>query len=236
MSQELTTIKPAPMALTLSDDQVAAHQEAFAMNVASGNVSAFDLPRIKVMSGAALWLIPGLENEETAPRIEGVIVYARDTRVYYSKKDAGNVPPDCSSTDNVKGTGQPGGECAACPFAEWDSAPDGGAGQACKQVKQLFLMRGDSMLPEVVSLPPTSLRAAQKFFLALASKGVPYTGAIVSIELEKAQNAAGKPYGKAKFNVVRRLSAEEHARAHEFRIMAQQLAGQVRATAGEAAE
>jgi hypothetical protein len=236
MSQELTTIKTAPLALTLSNDQVAAHQEAFAMNVASGNVSAFDLPRIKIMSGAALWLIPGLENEETAPRIEGVIVYARDTRVYYSKKDAGNVPPDCSSTDNITGKGKPGGECAMCPFAEWDSAPDGGAGMACKQVKQLFLMRGDSMLPEVVSLPPTSLRAAQKFFLALASKGVPYTGAIVSIELEKAQNAAGKPYGKAKFAVVRRLSAEEHARAHEFRAMAQQLAGQVRTTAVDATD
>ena len=64
MSQELTTIKPAPLALTLNDEQVAEHQEAFAMNVASGNVSAFDLPRIKVMSGAALWLIPGLENDE----------------------------------------------------------------------------------------------------------------------------------------------------------------------------
>src|ERR1035441_2293272 len=114
MSQELTTIKPAPLALTLSDEQVAEHQEAFAMNVASGNVSAFDLPRIKVMSGAALWLLPGLENDETAPKIEGVIVYARDTRVYYSKKDAGNVPPDCSSTDNVQGSGKPGGDCAKC--------------------------------------------------------------------------------------------------------------------------
>ena len=236
MSQELTTIKPAPLALTLSDTQVAEHQEAFVMNVASGNVSAFDLPRIKIMTGAALWLLPGLENDETAPKIEGVIVYARDTRVYYSKKDAGNVPPDCSSTDNIHGSGKPGGECVKCPLAQWDSAPDGGAGQACKQVKQLFMMRGDSMLPEVVSLPPTSVRAAGKFFLALASKGVPYTGAIVSIELEKAQNAAGKPYGKAKFTVVRRLSRDEQSRAMEFHEMAMQLAGQVRTTAAEAFE
>src|ERR1017187_2704173 len=151
MSQELTTIKSAPLALTLSDEQVAEHQEAFVMNVASGNVSALDLPRIKVMSGAALWLLPGLENDETAPKIEGVIVYARDTRVYYSKKDAGNVPPDCSSTDNVPGSGKRGGGWANCPLAQWDCARDGGAGQACKQVKRLFLMRADSMFPEVVS-------------------------------------------------------------------------------------
>jgi hypothetical protein len=236
MSQELTTIKPAPLSLTLSDEQVAEHQEAFAMNVASGNVSAFDLPRIKVMSGAALWLIPGLENDETAPKIEGVIVYALDGRVYYSKKDAGNVPPDCSSTDCITGAGKPGGECAHCSLKAWDSAADGGGGQACKQVKQLFIMRADSMLPEVVSLPPTSLRAAGKFFLALASKGIPYTGAIVSIELEKAQNAAGKPYGRAKFTLVRRLSRDEQNRAMEFQAMAKQLAGQVRATPADALE
>ena len=236
MSQELTTIKPAPLALTLNDEQVAEHQEAFAMNVASGNVSALDLPRIKVMSGAPLWLIPGLESDETAPKIEGVIVFARDTRVYYSKKDAGNVPPDCSSTDCITGSGKPGGECAHCSLKDWDSAPDGGGGQACKQVKQLFLMRGDSMLPEVVSLPPTSVRAASKFFLALASKGVPYTGAIVSIELEKAQNAAGNPYGRAKFTLVRRLARAEQDRAMEFQAMAKQLAGQVRTTAAEAFE
>lgn len=236
MSQELTKISPAPIALTLSDEQVAEHQEAFAMNVTSGSVSAFDLPRIKVMSGAALWLIPGLEREETAPKIEGVVVLARDTRVYYQSKDAGNVPPDCSSTDCITGHGKPGGDCRRCPLAQWDSAADGSGAQACKQVKQLFVMRGDSMLPEIVSLPPTSVRAANQFLLKLASKGVPYTAAIVSIELEKAQNAAGKPYGRAKFNLVRRLSREEHQRAREFHEMAKQLAGQVVATAAEASE
>ncbi len=232
MSQELTTMKGAPLALQLNEQQLAEHQEAFAMNVANGNVSPYDLTRIKIMSGAALWSIPGLENEETLPKIEGVIVYTRDTRVYYQKKNAGNVPPDCSSEDGRTGKGKPGGECEHCPYAEWGTAIDGGAGQACKQVKQLFIMRNDSMLPEVVTLPPTSLRAAQKFFLALASKGVPYTGAIVAIELEKVQKD-GNTFGKAKFSMVRRLSADEHQRAREFHLMAKQLANHVKVQADE---
>ena len=100
MSQELVAVT-APTALTLQDDAAKAVQEAFAINITSGSVSEFDLPRIKVMSGAALWLIPTLEGEETAPRIEGVIVHARDTRVYYASKDAGNVPPDSVVPYNV---------------------------------------------------------------------------------------------------------------------------------------
>ena len=50
---------------------------------------------------------------------------------------------------------------------------------------------------------------------------IPHYGAIVSVELEKAQSAAGKPYGRAKFNCVRRLSEEEQARAYELGEMVQ---------------
>lgn len=235
MSQELVKIT-APKALSIPPDEAAAVQEAFAINIASGTVSEFDLPRIKVMSGAALWLIPSLEGDETVPKIEGVIVFSRDARVYYASKEAGNVPPDCSSTDGITGHGKPGGECKSCPLAQWESAQDG-AGQACKQVKQLFFLRGDAMFPEVVSLPPTSIKNARQFFLKLTTQGIPYYGALVAIELEKAQNAAGKPYGRASMKYLRRLSPDEQARAVEFHQMCQQFAGRVQTgTAADAAE
>jgi hypothetical protein len=190
---------------------------AFATNCASGSITEFDLPRIKINSGTALWLIPDLSGDKTAPSITGVVVEARDTRVYYATKDAGNVPPDCSSTDAKTGVGKPGGDCASCPLAQYDSAPDGGAGQACKQVKQLFMVRGASMLPEVVSLPPTSQKAIRKFFLGLATQGIPYYKCIVRIDLEKAQNAAGKVYGKAVLIFDRMLNPAEIERAEEVR-------------------
>jgi len=237
LSQELVKVT-APKALSIPPEEAAAVQEAFAINIASGTVSEFDLPRIKVMSGAALWLIPSLEGDETTSKIDGVIVYSRDERVYYASKDAGNVPPDCSSVDAVTGIARPGinagGACALCPLAKWESAQDG-AGQACKQVKQLFFLRGDSMFPEVVSLPPTSVKAARQFLVKLTTQGIPYYGALVAIELEKVQNAAGKPYGRALMKFLRRLTPDEQQRAVEFHQMCGQFAGRLQTTAADAA-
>lgn len=233
MSQELVQIN-APRALTLAEEAIASVQEAFAINIAGGSVSEFDLPRIKVNPGTALWLIPTLEGEETAQRIEGVIVFARDTRAYYASKDAGNVPPDCSSPDGVTGQGKPGGDCARCPLARWDSSQDGSGAQACKQVKQLFMLRGEAMFPEVVSLPPTSVKNARQFFLKLTTQGIPYFHALVAIELEKAQNGQGKTYGKAVMKFLRRLTLEEAQRAVEFHQMCQQFAVRVPTTTSAA--
>ena len=57
MSTQLVKFN-APKALTVPPEAADAVKEAFAVNIAGGSVSEFDLPRIKVMSGAALWLIP----------------------------------------------------------------------------------------------------------------------------------------------------------------------------------
>ena len=149
-----------------------------------------------------------------------MVVAARDTRVYYQSKDAGNVPPDCSSLDGSTGVGKPGGACADVPAGAVGLAARTAA-QACKQVKQLFMLRGASMLPEVVSLPPTSLKAVRQFFLKLATQGIQYHHCILRIELEKAQNAQGKVYGKAVMKFVRKLSPDEIARAEEMRAFAE---------------
>jgi hypothetical protein len=234
MSQELTKLAPAPHALTVSEEEARAVQEAYADNIASGSITEFDLPRVKAMNGEALWKIPTLEGHETAPSIEGVVVFARDTRAYYPGKEIKNQPPDCSSMDGVTGTprsGIPlGGECAKCPMSQWESAPDSGA-QACKAAKQLFMVRGTSMFPEVVSLPPTSLKAIKQFFVRLTTQGIKYYHCIVRIDLVEAKNAAQQVYGKASMKFLRRLSPEETARAIEFRRMAESIAGRV--TPGE---
>jgi hypothetical protein len=102
-------------------------------------------------------------------------------------------------------------------------------------VKQLFFLRGDSMFPEVVSLPPTSVKAARQFLVKLTTQGIPYYGALVAIELEKAQNAAGKPYGRAIMKFLRRLTSDEQQRAVEFHQMCGQFAGRLQTTAADAA-
>jgi hypothetical protein len=234
MSQDLTRIAPAPVALTVSEEEARAVKEAFATNIASGSITEFDLPRIKPVNGEALWKIPTLEGHQTAPSIEGVIVFARDTRAYYPGKEIKNQPPDCSSLDGITGVAKAGvnlgGDCKTCPMAQWDSAQDSGA-QACKQSKQLFMLRGSSMFLEVVSLPPTSLKAVRQFFLKLVTQGVQYHQCIVRIDLVEAKNAQQQTYGKADLKFVRRLSADETARAADFRALAESIAARVDVTA-----
>ncbi len=229
MSAELIQIQ-TPRALAALEGNLDSINEAIATNISGGGISDFDLPRVKISGGASpRWIVPTLEGEETLVRIDGVIVFSRDTRVYYKTafgKSSGKQPPDCTSSDGITGKGKPGGECSRCPLAEYGSAEEG-TGQACKQVKQLFVLRGDLLLPEVVSLPPTSLKGARQFFLKLTTQGIQYYQALVGLELEKAQNAAGIQYGKAALKFLRRLTPEESARAQQYHELCRTLAVRV---------
>jgi hypothetical protein len=161
-----------------------------------------------------------------------VIVLARDARAYWQKsldEGGGNQPPDCHSNDGVCGIGTPGGSCVptqidkGCPLAQFGSdtklvngAAVAGRGQACKAIRQLFLLRGDSLLPVVLALPPTSLKAAKQYMLRLAGQGVPYWAAVTKIGLESAQNAGGIKYSKATFAFAGMLTEEQKAKAKQY--------------------
>lgn len=221
MSQQVVKTEQPSEILAFTTD-IAAITEALASNVGTGNLSEFDLPRIKMPAGGATtWIVPTLDGEASEPFVEGVIVLARDTRAYYAKpiaESGGGQPPDCASTDGVTGTGEPGGACIACPLAKYGSAP-GGRGQACKQMKQLFVLRGSQLLPEVLTLPPTSLRAAKQYMLKLTSQGMPYFTVVTRIGLERTKNAQGIAYSRATFAFVRKLSPAEIERARQYHEM-----------------
>jgi hypothetical protein len=230
MSTDLIPIH-TPKALAALEGDLDNINEAIAANITGGGITDFDLQRVTIAGGKGppRWIVPTMDGEETLARIDGVIVFARDTRVYYKTafgESGGKQPPDCSSADGVAGKGKPGGECAKCSLAEYGSADKGG-GQACKQVKQLFVLRGEALLPEVISLPPTSIKGSRHFFLKLTTQGIPYYQAVVGIELEKAQNAAGIEYGKVVMKFVRRLTPEETARAVQYHALCRSLATRV---------
>jgi hypothetical protein len=162
--------------------------------------------------------------------IEGIIVLSRNTRVYWQKSaddpTAGKNPPDCSSADALIGIGQPGGCCSSpdpelvCPLAKFGSDKGGkGPGQACKEVNQLFFLRGDSLLPEVIGLPPTSLKHARQYMVSLTCNKVPYYAALTRIGLEKKVNAANKPYAVATLTFVRRLTPVELNKSMQYHDM-----------------
>jgi hypothetical protein len=184
-----------------------------------GGLPILDLPRIRVPSGGALsFRIDTPGGEEQVKKLEGVISAYRSSRVYWKSRAAGKKPPDCSSTDGFTGIGDPGGECADCPYARFGSGinPDGSpsAGQACKSVRQiLFLLKGE-LLPHLLNVPPTSVKAFEQYTLTLLSARARYWAVFTEISLEKAESQDRISYAKIVFRLGRRQE-EKNLRVFE---------------------
>lgn len=189
-------------------------------NLGDGGLRAFDLDRIKIPAGGGLsWTVPTLSGEESVAKLEGIIIHQRNPRAYWATRfedSGGGSPPDCSSEDGIRGSGNPGGSCERCPLAQWNSDPRGGKGQACKAMKLLFFLRPGNLLPDVISLPPTSIQPIRKFLLRLTSQQLPFWSAVVRLELERAKSGNGIAYSKVKPSVVRKLDAAEAAAVGSF--------------------
>jgi hypothetical protein len=183
-------------------------------NIGSQGLRPQDLDRVKVPAGGgSAWEVPTLKGPEPVKVLEGIILHFKDVRAYWASKGTGNAPPDCSSPDSVLGMGKPGGQCHKCPLAQFGTAVDeqgnAGKGQACKQMRLLLFLRQDDMLPLLVSLPPTSIQHAKKYFLRLVANGLPYYGVTTQLRLEQAKSGGGKVYSMATLNVGRQLEAAE---------------------------
>jgi hypothetical protein len=191
--------------------------EALRSNLEGEVLSPMDLDRTSIPAGGGnQWVIPGLDGEENTPEIVGVIVAVQNCRAYWSADFGGTgTPPDCVSEDAQTGVGDPGGRCQTCPMAEFGS-DSRKKGQACKQIKRLFVLRPSSMLPLVVNLPPTSLRPATRYLLRLAGGGIKYQGAVTRITLEKTKNSDGIAYSTAVFALASKLDPGQTTAMEEY--------------------
>ena len=187
-------------------DAVAAIQQ----NTGNGGLGFSDLDRIKVPAGGGTsFAVPGLSGEKDEKEIEGVVIGWNDTRSYWeSEFEGASQPPDCSSIDGLVGVGNPGGRCSACPMSQFGSA-EKGDGQACKNMRVMFVLGTDGLLPLVLTAPPTSLRNMKKFFLRLASAGKSYNHVVTKFHLEKTKSGGGISYSQVHASMVRELTPDE---------------------------
>jgi len=188
-------------------------------NVGSGGLGVFDLDRVRIPAGGGRsWEVPTLEGAaEDVRELEGIVVQWSEPRAWWRAtidESGGGSPPDCTSDDGVVGRGDfgrdstenPTGLCVNCPNSQWGSDRKGGRGQDCKQMRLLFLLRPDSLLPLAIFLPPTSIRPVARYFLRLASKGTPYYAVVTRIALEQAENRQAIKYSRAAPSLAARLS------------------------------
>lgn len=181
-----------------------------------GEMSVFDLPRVKMPSaGNATWSVPTLEGDQTKKAIVGIILAWQPSRGYWPGEFSGSMPPQCSSADGKMGAGDPGGECAVCPLAKWESA-EKGRGQACKAMVRMLVLESDSILPIVLTLPPTSIKAWRAYGTKLLAAQVPYYGAVSEIGLEQKQNQEGIAYSVATFAAQTIIEGEQRAQVKGY--------------------
>jgi hypothetical protein len=187
-------------------------------------VSSFDFDRVKVPAGGGTtWEIPSLSGDESAKELTGVIVGLASKKAYWKESmedSGGGSPPSCRSEDGMMGVGDPGGSCARCPFNQFGSS-EKGEGKACKDTTHILLIREGSILPVLLSVPPTSIRPVRSFLLRAAGQGIGKHAMEVSFTLERAQAGKGQTYSRIKPGLSRQLSEEEAGR---FRLLTAELA------------
>jgi len=149
------------------------------------------------------------DNPDYERKLVGVILYHHLANAYWPEGSEydDSVPPLCQSFDGKQGYGEPGGVCAACAFNQFGSTANG-SGKACKNMRQIYLLRSGEYLPLQLSLPPTSLRPFNDFMnLAFVARRRPSYSAIVEIGLKRAESG-GYTYSVATFRKVRDLEGE----------------------------
>jgi hypothetical protein len=204
-------------------------------NVGTQGLKPFDLDKIKVPGGGAVsFELQTLEGPKPFQVVEGIIMHFRDVRSYWKEKygsGAGNVPPDCSSEDGLVGVGKPGGDCQTCPLAQFGTAVnekgEPAAGQACRQIRLMLLLRQESMVPMLVVIPPSSSKNARQYFLRLISNGYNYYGVTTQLRLEKAKSAGNVVYSQATFAMGRKLEAHELERVQLIAIAMKEMFAKV---------
>lgn len=195
-------------------------KEIIEANVGDGGITTFDLDRVQIPAGGGLaWTVATLQGEITTPEIDGIIVCWKDTRAYWAKgfaETGGGTPPDCSSDDGITGMGCPGGECYKCPFSQWGSSETSGRGQACKQVRLVFVIRPDDLLPIVFALPPTSVKPMKRYLLRLASNSLASYDCVTTFALEKSKSTDGITYSVIAPRMKEILPPDQRERARDF--------------------
>lgn len=149
------------------------------------------------------------DNPDYERKLVGVLLYHHLANAYWPEGSEydDNVPPFCQSFDGKQGYGEPGGVCTTCAFNQFGSTANG-SGKACKNMRQVYLLRSGEYLPLQLSLPPTSLRPFNDFMnLAFVARRRPSYSAIVEIGLKRGESG-GYTYSVATFRKVRDLEGE----------------------------
>jgi len=185
--------------------------EVVVQNLGGEELRVIDLPRIKLPTqGATQWAVPTASGVDMIDALEGIIIDHRKVKLYWVDEETLGQPPDCVAEDGRNGVGDPGGICAKCENNVFgSSSKKGSRGKACKDRKQVLFLTRDSLIPQLITLPPTSLRSFGEYMIALAGLGLPHYAVVTRVTLRTETNAANQPYAIAEFAMVAPIENEQ---------------------------
>lgn len=163
----------------LTDEGSALVKELLA-GLAGERLSMSDLGKVTVPGGGGkFWEI----DDESEADLRGIIVHTHLQRGLWEtsyEEGGGDEEPICSSHDGVVGHGDPGGDCATCPMAQFGSD---GERPSCQTSRIVWMLREGENLPLHVKVPAKSLKPAKKYIFGLARKGLPVHGVVTKMAL-----------------------------------------------------
>ena len=184
-------------------------------NMAAEEFSAADLDRVSVPAGGStMWEVNTPEGIQNVAEFKGVIVLATKGRSYWSAAFGSGeaTPPDCASYDCVTGIGEPGGDCATCPFNQFGSAN----GKACREKRTLFILQDGELLPTILNVPPSSIKALKSYMLRLTKSGTPLSGCVTAFSLSRAVSKSNIKYSSVNFQMAEKLDPARRAAVQDY--------------------
>ena len=207
---ELATVDTKEMQIAPSPDAL-----AIIINEMS-DMDTFPAGRIKVASGGLTALEvtePGEDEGDVVKAVEGVILTSSRVNAYWAAAmgSSEDKAPNCSSQDGVTGINRETGEalaCATCHYNQFGTDANG-RGKACKNMRQVFMLRPGDMLPLRFDVPPSGLQAFDNYRTRLMLKGKSSNAVLTRIATTKRTNKDGTDYSAPVFEVVGALPLEE---------------------------
>ena len=181
-----------------------------------------DRVKIPAGGGTAFEIQGEGDGSEMVREITGVILHQHPAyALYHDRYSGGSNPPECGSFDGLQGIGNPGGDCAACPYNQFGSGE--GTAKLCKNRRMLYVLREKELFPVMLSLPTGSLRGFTRYLKSQLTRGRRLNQVVTRISLKEATSSSGIVYSQAVFGLVRELNAKEReaiapiiARAKEY--------------------
>lgn len=216
MSNEIAVVTPGEFALFQNNEVNI--PELISDNLGEETYQPQDLDRITCPAGGGTTFeVPTFDGVEDVKELEALIVKVQPGRAYWKEELTGEgTPPDCSSTDGIHGTGEPGGLCHNCPLNQFGSA-EKGSGKACKESRSVFILTEGALLPYVLSVPPTSIKALKKYMTQLTRFGKSIYGITTKISLAKDKSGSGIAYSKFVFSPGQELTPEQMTAVRQYK-------------------